>query len=128
MFNSVTMINVDDWDCLVQETYGRTYSFQQQDGCKERGVEELSIPIEFPFDYEKNAVPEVVNSNEMGVSFQSWLDRDPNQQIPTEDGCTVNFTDMWWERNFYPSVDMIANDLYNKGLLPKGTLVINIDW
>jgi hypothetical protein len=35
---------------------------------------------------------------------------------------------MWWERNFYPDVQMIANDLHAKGLLDAGEYVINIDW
>lgn len=30
------VIDVSDWDQLVMDTYGRHYSFQQQDGCKER--------------------------------------------------------------------------------------------
>lgn len=31
---SVKIIEVNDFDNLVSKTYGRTYSFQQQDGCK----------------------------------------------------------------------------------------------
>ena len=35
---NVKMVEVSDWDKLVEETYGKIYSFQQQDGCKARGV------------------------------------------------------------------------------------------
>lgn len=35
---------------------------------------------------------------------------------------------MWWVRNFYPDVNMVANDLYEKGLLEAGEYLINIDW
>lgn len=33
---TIKQIDVSDWDALVTKTYGRPYSFQQQDGCKER--------------------------------------------------------------------------------------------
>ena len=126
MFKQVTMIDVQDWNGLVQETYGRTYNFQQQDGCKDRGTEQLRIPVEFPFDYENTTVPEVANAYEMGVSFKAWLERSPDKKLVKESG--YDFTDLWWKRNFYPSVDMIANDLHAKGLLPAGKFLINIDW
>jgi len=35
---------------------------------------------------------------------------------------------MWWERNFYPDVEMIANDLHKRGILEAGEYVIDIDW
>ena len=31
------VVEVRDWDNLVEKTYGKPYCFQQQDGCKERG-------------------------------------------------------------------------------------------
>lgn len=113
----VTMIEVQEWDDLVENTYNRPYSFQQQDGCKDRGTHNLTVPDE-PMDYENDSVPETVNHPNMGVSFKAWLERDPKQNAIT----------MWWERNFYPDVQMIANDLHSKGLLPAGEYVINIDW
>ena len=41
---TVNMIELQDWDDLVEKTYGRPYSFQQQDDCKERGTHELTVP------------------------------------------------------------------------------------
>lgn len=133
MFKQVTMINVSDWDTLVWKTYGRVYSFQQQDGCKERGMEEITVPMQHPWDYENDTIPEKVNGDEMGVSFKAWLERDPKQKLNSEDEWVPDRSDAWglslfWERNFYPSVDMIANDLHAKGLLPAGKYAINIDW
>ena len=32
MFKKVNMIDVSDFDQLVEDTYGKIYSFQQQDG------------------------------------------------------------------------------------------------
>lgn len=129
MFKQTTMIDVSDWDSLVQKTYGRIYSFQQQDGCRERGIEQITIPFEYPWDYENDSIPEKVNGDEMGVSFKAWLDRNPEQKLNSEDEWDREHgLEMWWERNFYPSMDMLANDLHAKGLLPAGEYVINIDW
>jgi len=122
------MIDVSDWDNLVQETYGRIYNFQQQDGCKERGTFSLTVPSH-AYDYENDTIPEKVNGNEMGVSFKAWLARDPKQKLDTDDEWDrENGLDLFWERNFDPDIQMIANDLYAKGLIEKGKYVINIDW
>jgi hypothetical protein len=107
------------------KTYGRTYNFQQQDDCKERGHVSLIVPSEAN-DYENETVPEVVNDPEMGVSFAAWLARDPKQPLKNqENDWELN---MWWDRNFYPDVQMIANDLHAKGLLDAGEYSIDIDW
>lgn len=119
------LINVQDWDALVTETYGRVYSFQQQDGCKERQLVSITVPDEC-YDFENDTVPEIVNGDEMGVSFKAWLARDPKTPLPDRDD-TFGLT-LWWERNFYPDVQMIANDLYEKGLIEAGDYLINIDW
>lgn len=124
---NVKQISVHDWDDLVTETYGRTYSFQQQDDCKDRGHEHISVPAE-PEDYENDTVPEIVNHEEMGVSFKAWLERDPKQALNNPDEQYPWALDLWWERNFYPHVSMIINDLHEKGLLPAGEYEIDIDW
>ena len=121
------VISLQDWDNLVESTYGRPYSFQQQDGCKERQRVHISIP-DHPYDYENETVPEVVNGDEMGVSFAAWLARDPKQKLNADDWDSPSAIIMWWERNFYPDVQMIANDLHAKGLIEAGDYVIDIDW
>jgi len=126
----VTLIDLQDWDELVSSTYGRVYKFQQQDGCKARGVVRLTVPeVDYVEDYENTSVPEVAGGPEMGVSFAAWLARDP-KQILTEEGDYGDGwrLELWWERNFYPHVSMVVNDLYAKGLLPAGEYIIDIDW
>jgi hypothetical protein len=113
-------------DGLVEELYGRPYSFQQQDGCKNRGLEHVTVPVKNPEDYANNSVPEVINGSEMGVSFSAWLARDPKEWNGSKkDVLSIN---MFWERNFYPQVDMVLNDLHAKGLIQAGEYVIEIDW
>lgn len=127
MIKTVNMIDVSDWDTLVENTYGRPYSFQQQDGCKERGSIDLKVPTsaDDACDYPNDTIPEVVNGKEMGVSFKAWIERDP--KAPIADRGTT-YLDIFWHRNFYPNVESVAYDLYKKGLLPAGNYIIDIDW
>ena len=122
------IIDSFDLDALVLETYGKPYCFQQQDGCKPRGIEYISIPVKNPYDFKNNSLPFKINGDYMGVSFETWLNTTPeeiNDKYP-EDYRGQN--DLWWERNFYPNIDMIVNDLYNKGLIKEGEYLIEIDW
>ena len=123
------VISVQDWDELVEKTYGRTYSFQQQDGCKARQRVHITIPDEETYDHERDEVPEAVNHPEQGVSFAAWLARDPKQKLNAKDEWDREHgLDLWWSRNFYPDVQMVANDLHAKGLIKAGDYTIDIDW
>lgn len=135
-----TIIEVSEWDKLVQETYGRPYSFQQQEGCQPRGLRRFSVPDEAE-DFKNDFVPEKVNGEEMGVSFEAWKSRDPKQLIPDDDSCRgftptedeitsmrQHGTELWWERNFYPEFQTVANDLHAQGKLDAGEYTIDIDW
>ncbi len=120
-----TIIALKEWDELVIDTYGKPYSFQQQDGCKPKGIFWLSIP-KLASNYEHTSLPEEINGYRKGVSFATWLDRHPkawNGKAADE-----LYLDLFWNRNFYPNVQMIANDLYEKGLIEAGEYVIKIDW
>ncbi len=121
------VIELLEWDSLVEQTYGRPYSFQQQDGCQGRGTVEITVPDEAS-DHDRETVPEEVNHETMGVSFAAWLARDPQQKLSNledqEDYCLK----LWWERNFYPDIQTVANDLHAKGLLAAGAHTILIDW
>lgn len=121
------VIDVQEWDALVTETYGRPYSFQQQDDCKSRGVVRFTVPDD-AYDYKNDTVPENVNDPQMGVSFAAWLARDPKQKLSNPDDQEDYCLTLWWDRNFYPEFQMVANDLHKKGLLAAGEYTINIDW
>jgi hypothetical protein len=121
------VIDVGDWDNLVTETYGRPYNLQQQGGCMERQSIKLTVPND-AYDYENDTVPETVNHDDMGVSFAAWLARDPAQKLNAEKWDSPSSITLWWDRNFYPDIQMVANDLHAKGLLPAGKYVIYIDW
>ncbi len=121
----VKLIDVYEWDALVKTTFGRPYSFQQQDGCKDRGTVGLSVPHADADEYPRDEVPEVVNHKTMGVRLAAWLKRDPKAPI---EGKVDWHVDLWWARNFYPSLQAVANELHSRGLLPAGEYLIDIDW
>lgn len=121
------VVKIADWDELVAKTYGRPYFFQQQDDCQSRGRFSLTVPAEAD-DFNNDTVPEVVNHEEMGVSFAAWLARDPKQKLPDANYQDDFMLKLWWARNFYPNIQMVANDLHAKGLLETGEYSIDIDW
>lgn len=127
-FHTEKVIEVSDWDEVVTETYGRPYCFQQQNGCQERGGVYITVPNEETEDFDRDTVPEIVNHKEMGVSFAAWLARDPKQKLSDPDDHEDYCLSLWWERNFYPSLQVVANDLHAKGLLEAGDYRIDIDW
>jgi len=53
---TVQMIDVQEFDGLVRETYKRPYSFQQQDGCKGRGIQNFTVPTEEAYDFEDDNI------------------------------------------------------------------------
>jgi hypothetical protein len=144
----INMIDVSDWDELVSNTYGRIYCFQQQDGCKSRGVVNITIPDEnWEEDEMNDKIPEVINdARNMGVKFDVWLNRNPKSILNPSDeelrACNYFYShsnrkgwcedkghiSMFWERNFYPCLQSVANDLHKKGLIEAGDYSINIDW
>lgn len=121
------VIEVSDWDDLVTKVYGRPYNLQQQNGCVARQMMEIEVPCECAEDFENDTVPEIVNHRKMGVSFKAWLERDPKQKLDKSEFGN-DFTDTWWERNFYPNLDTVINDLHAKGYLEAGEYSIDIDW
>lgn len=148
VYKTTRIIDLHDWDNLVQETYGKPYSFQQQDGCQSRGIVPITIPEEWDESYMNDSVPEVINGEEMGVKFNVWLERDPNAPLNPSDeelkACNYyrakteedrnkwcedkSHINMFYQRNFYPNVQTIANDLHEKGLIEAGEYYIEIDW
>ena len=111
------MIECSDFDALVKKVYGRPYCFQQQGGCLDRGVYYFDITEEDDFiDYE----------DEDEVTLEKWLARDPKEKLNEQQSDAS--LEMWWHREFYPDLDILAYDLYKKGHLEVGEYAINVDW
>lgn len=125
-YKTEKVIEVGDWDDLVIETYGKPYNFQQQNGCQSRGTFYLTVSADELVDQGKDTILEEINGDEVGVKFSTWLARDPKQPVGKE---TEQWKiDLFWERNFYPDIEIIANDLCKRGLIGAGDYIINIDW
>lgn len=123
------VIDLQHWNNFIQTIYGKPYNFQQQDGCKEKQAFSLDIPSKFSNDEQMNdSIPEVVNGKEMGVKFDVWVARDPEQKLSNPKSQNSWSISLWWERNFYPDIYTLANDLYKKGLIEAGEYIIDIDW
>ena len=122
------VIDEYDWNQLVIKTYGKPYAFQQQEGCMANNTFfEIDIPCEFTNDEDMHdSIPEDINGENMGVKFETWLARDPKQPVNGDNsGWGIN---LFWERNFYPDIYTLANDLHKKGVLEGGSYIIKIDW
>ena len=140
------VIELGDWDDLVIETYGRIYSFQQQDGCQGRGNVKLTIPDMDNDDEMHDKIAEIINGDIMGVKFATWLERDTKAPLNPSDkelsSCNYYYDtcnrkqwceeeshiSLFYERNFYPDLQTVANDLHKKGLIEAGEYIIEIDW
>ena len=145
---NVKIIEVSDWDKLVSDTYSKPYYFQQQNGCQPRGIVKITIPDEnWEEDEMNDKIPEIINDEyNMGVKFDVWLKRDPSEPLnPSNEELKVcnyyyDSSDrkqwcedkgnirLFWERNFYPCLQSVANDLHKKGLIEAGEYSIEIDW
>lgn len=126
-YRTTKVIDLQDWDKLVRDAYKKPYNLQQQDGCMSRGTVEITVPSDWANDDEMHdSIPEEINGDDMGVKFSVWLARDPKEW--NGDPGKKNHVDMFWDRNFYPDLHTLANDLYDKGLIEAGDYSIKIDW
>ena len=116
---TIKVIDYLDWDRLVQETYNKDYCIQQQEGCMVKGLIKLQVS-KTPSDFDTDRTR--LKFGEMGVNFNTWLE--------TEFGKTPNLINevIYWKRNFYPLLEILASDLCKKGLIDEGEYFINIDW
>ena len=92
-------------------------------------------------------IPEIINDeHNMGIKFNVWLNRDPKDPLNPSDSelksCNyyydssdrkkwcedIGHINLFWERNFYPCLQSVANDLHKKGLIEAGDYSIEIDW
>lgn len=119
-YKTVKVIDCKDWNNLVMDTYGKLYNLQQQDGCMERQRIKITVPPIWLNDFKNDTLEE--SEYAMGVSFKTWLEKDPYE-------ISDSFQrELFWDRKFYPELDMVVNDLYEKGLLEAGEYEIDIDW
>ena len=118
-YDEVRLVDSYDFDQFVKSVYGKPYCYQQQDDCRDKGIESFTVPMEEDDYFDNDLEDEPL----MGVSFKTWLDKDVNEKFFEDDWENTLF----WYRNFYPHFSMIINDLYKKGLIEKGSYIMSID-
>ena len=119
-YKTVKVIDCDDWNNLVMDTYGKPYNLQKQDGGMERQRIKITVPPIYLDDFKNDTLEE--SQYAMGVSFKAWLEGVPDE-------ISDRFQrELFWGRKFYPELSMVVNDLYEKGLLDAGDYEIDIDW
>jgi hypothetical protein len=125
-FETTRYVRVDDFNRLVVETYGRPYILEQRDGCEPKFLFFAIIPSDGDeFDYPNESIPEKIDCEEEGVSFEAWLKRDPKQwKGPRRE---KKFLKKFWEEKFFPDAQMLFNDLNAKGLIESGNYIIDLD-
>jgi hypothetical protein len=120
----VNFIDYNDWNDLVINTYKKPYNLQQTEGCLSRGIRRFTVPGKAYTTVRSEDLPEIVNHEEIEVSLDTWLKKNPNDTFV---GGSDLDRRLWWFRTFYPNFQELANDLYDKGLLPAGDYIIEID-
>ena len=82
----INIIELSDWNKLVESTYNKIYNFQQQNGCLPRGTVYFSVPDEAYEEEMNDSIPEIINDEDnRGVKFNVWLQRDSNAPLnPTD--------------------------------------------
>lgn len=123
---TVNIIEETSFSSFVKEIYGRPYRFQQQMGCLDRGVWDIEVPCEDSFMDIHEEIEEKINGPEECVTFEKWLERDPKK--PVGERKETWEIQLFWERNFYPDLSEVLNDLHKKGYIEAGKYKLNIDW
>lgn len=114
----VKLIWESELSALVTETYGRPYQLQQQgDMLAQESMTRATVPQEPDFDSD---LP----------SLEEWSSRDVDAQPEGESSWSEHAwrRDLWWQRKFYPDLQLVLNDLHARGLLPAGDYVIHTWW
>lgn len=104
----VTLLWEERFSALVAEVYGRPYRFQQQGDMRGQDTIYRFMLPEQPGDAE---TPE----------FDAWLAASPPDVSDWKET-------MRWEREFYPDIDDVVNDLHQRGLLDAGDYAIHVWW
>ena len=111
-----TVLHESEFSDLVRQTFERPYSLQQQG---DMHSQESFVRFDVPADREEE-------EHWQAVSMEEWLAATPPDP---EDRSMEAFTDrLRWDREFYPQLDSVANELHARGQLDAGTYVLHVWW
>jgi hypothetical protein len=116
---SVKLIDETEFSQLVREAYGRPYRLQQQDHCMgQNEIELITIPDEgIDIDDPQR--------------FEEWRDAEAPESRGVDQFGDMRWdweVELHWEREFYPPLQELVNDMYERSLLPQGDYAIRAYW
>lgn len=120
------VIHYSDWNEFIYSIYKLPYNYQQQNDCQNKSIE-ISIPRDILDNWDDGAdsIPYEVNGEEMCVKFDTWKNSDFKEMCKHFDGEWR--ARLFYERNFYPDINPLLDDLYKRGLLEEGEYLILVD-
>lgn len=119
-----TFIEYTDWNNFIQSVYNKPYDLLQQVD-SESTIITMSVPGNVDNTKINKDIPENIDENELRcVELETWLNKDPQEENPNFK--YKSHQTHWWKRYFYPDIQAIANDLYEKGLLEEGNYTIYV--
>lgn len=123
------------WNAFVESVFGKepnTYNFQQQNGCRDRGLYLVRVfPSEEDLLDEQELLDEEISykvngyGEMFGVSLKTWLNTSKEDTKSKVGKDYLN--DLFWARHFYPTIEELVAYLYKLGLLEEGDFYIEID-
>lgn len=135
------VINESEFNEVVSKTYGRPYHLQQQGDMLGN---DTTHRIEVSKDGSEGCSGGSVSLNEwLAVDPETHKFPDPRwettgKHLPDDHPSKkfypeflepgTSYYDMHWERDFYPDMDELLDDLLEKGLIEEGTYQINVSW
>lgn len=108
-----TVIHESAFSRYVTNHYGRPYHLQQQGDMMGQEVStRFTVPDPEDGEWEGMEAPTLVD----------WLKATP----PTDEHDRTEI--LRWERDYYPQLGAVVNDLHTKGLLDAGEYLIYAEW
>lgn len=124
-YENLRVIENYKWNEFISSIYNLPYNYQQQNDRQNTNFE-FNIPNDLEEeDLGSDSIPYEVNGEDECVKFDTWKNSD-FEEIGKNFEYEVE-TKLFYERNFYPSIFQILNDLYNRGLIEEGDYLIRID-
>lgn len=124
-YQNLRVIENYKWSEFISSVYNLPYNYQQQNECQNTNFE-FNIPNDLEEeDLGSDSIPYEVNGKDECVKFDVWVNsklEDISKNFEYESDAVI-----FYNRNFYPSIFQILNDLYNRGLIEEGDYLIRID-
>ncbi|WP_043736189.1 hypothetical protein [Nocardia asiatica] len=106
---TVTLIDENTFSALVSHLHARPYRLQQQgDGLPQNTIVKITVPA--------------LEHDWPGIPLAEWA------ATPIGDYTYPWQAETHWEREYYPCLEDVVNDLHARGLLAAGNYALHVRW